>query len=77
MLSEYNCSPSIKPDGSIRNSSLIKSSMHSSNKSLLLNNKDLNETFSDMKSMDIASRLGHFAWRQMTPSNIQLPVIFR
>lgn len=31
----------------------------------------------NMKTIDTTSRLQQFAWRQITPSTIQLPVIFR
>jgi hypothetical protein len=77
MFPESRYSSSIKGDGLIKNSKLIKSSKLSSNNCLLFNNKDLNRRFSNMKCLDITSRLGQFAWRQIIPSNIFLPVIFR
>lgn len=72
MLSEYNSSSKIKSDGSIKNCKLIKHLKILSN-----NNKDINRKFSNMRSFDITSRLGQFAWREIIPSNILLPVIFR
>ncbi|CAF1427747.1 unnamed protein product, partial [Rotaria sordida] len=76
MLPKYNYSSSIKADGLKTNSKWIKSSKLSTNNSLLFNNRNINQRFSDMKSIDITSRLGQFAWRQIIPSNILLPVIF-
>jgi len=77
MFPKNNCSSTIKADGLIKTSKVIKSSKLLSNNCLLFNNKDINRRFSNMKSMDITSRLGQFAWRQIIPSNIILPVIFR
>jgi hypothetical protein len=73
MFPKSNYSSSIKIDGSINKSKMIKYSKNN----LLFNNKDINRRFSNMKSIDISSRLGQFAWRQIIPSNILLPVIFR
>ena len=70
LLSQSNCYSSIKSDD-LTNKCQFKSN------NFLLNNKDLNKRFVNMKSMDITSRLGQFAWRQIIPSNIILPVIFR
>lgn len=67
MSCEYNYSSKIKSNQSIKNVQLIKNS----------NSKDINKKFSNIKSIDITSRLGQFAWRQIIPSNIFLPVIFR
>ncbi len=77
MFSELTYSSSIKSDGLKRNSKRIKSCKCSSNNRLFLNNKNVNEEYFNMKSMDITSRLGQFAWRQIIPSTIILPVIFR
>jgi hypothetical protein len=77
MFSELPYSSSIKSDGLRRNSKRIKSYKCSSNNRLFLNNKNVNEEYFNMKSMDITSRLGQFAWRQIIPSTIILPVIFR
>jgi len=73
MFPKSNYSSSIKIDRSINKSKMIKYSKNN----LLFNNKDINRRFSNMKSIDISSRLGQFAWRQIIPSNILLPVIFR
>ncbi|CAF1046425.1 unnamed protein product [Adineta steineri] len=40
-------------------------------------NENIHQRFTNMKTIDITSRLGQFAWRQIAPSTISLPVIFR
>ncbi|CAF0962919.1 unnamed protein product [Adineta ricciae] len=77
MLSDPHCSSSIKSDGLMHNSKRLKSSKCPVPNRLLLTCKSLNEKLSDKKSIDITSRLGQFAWRQIIPSAIFLPVIFR
>ncbi|UJR24691.1 hypothetical protein I4U23_006064 [Adineta vaga] len=75
MLSEHH--QSIKSDGLLHNPKRLKLSKYPVNNRLLLTCKSLNEKFLDMKSMDITSRLRQFAWRQIIPSKVFLPVIFR
>ena len=61
-----------------KNYKLIESFNLSQNQSLSVsNNEDPSRRFSHMTSIDITSRLGQFAWRQMTPTSVFLPVIFR
>ncbi len=71
MFSKSKYLSSKKEDELIKTPKLIKSSKILSNKYLL------NRRFCNIKSMDMTSRLGQFAWRQIIPSNILLPVLFR
>jgi hypothetical protein len=52
---------------------LISNKSHSSIKT----NRNMKKKFLNMKTTDIASRLGQFAWRQIVASTTPLPVIFR
>ncbi len=58
---------------SIKLDKLVSKTSQLSNK----NNENIQQRFLNMKTIDITSRLGQFAWRQITPSTISLPVIFR
>ncbi len=44
---------------------------------LIKNSEDVYQKFVNTKTVDITSRLGQFAWRQITSSTILIPVIFR
>jgi hypothetical protein len=66
MCSKSRKCSSIKSDEFVTNSKKLKSSK-------LLSN----EMYIDNKCIDITSRLRQFAWRQIIPSNVFLPVIFR
>jgi hypothetical protein len=47
------------------------------NESIIKTNKDIKKQILNIKTIDITSRLGQFAWRQIAPSTTPLPVVFR